>query len=311
MKGDARRGTGDEGRVARASNLPTAYCPLATSHRPRATAPSPFRLLLDPPAPGPWNMAVDEALLETAAADGQGTLRLYRWQEPTLSLGYFQAYGDRWQHAESSAAAVVRRPSGGGAILHDLEVTYSLAIPSRHPLAARRLECYEAVHLALIEVLVQWGIQATMFAPCSTTAPGCDPAAQPRAAVLHADAAVPHPQREPFLCFQRRAPGDVLVAGSKIAGSAQRRSRGAVLQHGSVLLARSAAAPQLAGLEERAGQAIPPDRLIAAWLIRLAAVLSATWQNVPLSDAEHKRAATLSADKYAAAVWTENRGRVS
>ena len=64
--------------------------------------PSPFRLLLDPPAAGAWNMAVDEALLEAAAAEGQCTLRFYRWQEPTLSLGYFQAYADRWQHAASS-----------------------------------------------------------------------------------------------------------------------------------------------------------------------------------------------------------------
>jgi lipoate-protein ligase A len=234
-------------------------------------------------------MAVDEALLETAAADGQCTLRLYRWQEPTLSLGYFQNYGDRWQHAESSRAAVVRRPSGGGAILHDREVTYSLAIPSRHLLAVRRLECYEAVHVALVEVLAQWGIQA----------------------MLAARSEHPAVRHEPFLCFQRRSPGDVLVGGSKIGGSAQRRAHGAVLQHGSVLLARSAAAPQLAGLEDVSGQAIPPDRLIKAWLIQLADVLSATWQDVPLSGAERHRAALLSAEKYASPVWTEHRGRVS
>ena len=236
---------------------------------------------------------------------------------PTLSLGYFQTYADRWQHAESRRTAVVRRPSGGGAILHDREVTYSLAVPSRHPLAIRRLECYEAVHLALIEVLAQWGIQATLFPSCSTAAdicstaaPGCDPELpQPRAAVLHAEVAVLHAPREPFLCFQRRSPGDVLVGGSKIAGSAQRRSRGAVLQHGSVLLARSAAAPQLAGLEDVSGQAIPPDRLIKAWLIRLANVFAATWQDVPLSDAERHRVATLSVEKYASPVWIELRGR--
>jgi lipoate-protein ligase A len=274
-------------------------------------------------------MAVDEALLETAAADGQCTLRLYRWQEPTLSLGYFQAYADRWQHAASSRAAVVRRASGGGAIMHDRELTYSLAIPSRHPLAVRRLECYRAVHQALIEVLAQWGIEATMFPSCSTAAPGCEVCStaapdceacstaapgcdagttQPRAAVLHSDLAVPQ-QREPFLCFQRRSPGDVLVGGAKIAGSAQRRSRGAVLQHGSVLLARSAAAPELGGLEELSGQTISPERLIEAWLMRLAGVLSATWQNGQLSDDQRRRADELCAEKYASPVWTENRGR--
>ena len=63
--------------------------------------PSSFILLLDPPASGAWNMAVDEALLEAAAAEGQSDLRFYRWAEPTLSLGYFQTYGDRFQHEAS------------------------------------------------------------------------------------------------------------------------------------------------------------------------------------------------------------------
>jgi lipoate-protein ligase A len=256
-------------------------------------------------------MAVDEALLEAAAADGQSSLRLYRWQEPTLSLGYFQSYADRWRHAASSGATVVRRPSGGGAILHDVELTYSLAIPGHHPLAARRLECYRTIHMALVDVLAQWGIQATM-----ATAPF------PRAPFPQTGEGKsrPHPlplsqwerggnQPQPFLCFQRRSPGDVLVAGAKIAGSAQRRCRGAVLQHGSVLLARSAAAPENAGLEELTGQAIPADRLIEAWLARLADALPATWKHGRLSDAERRRAAALSAEKYASPVWTESRGR--
>ena len=62
---------------------------------------SDFHLLLDPPAAGAWNMAVDETLLEAAAAEGQCTLRFYQWAEPTLSLGYFQAYADRNQHEAS------------------------------------------------------------------------------------------------------------------------------------------------------------------------------------------------------------------
>jgi len=65
----------------------------------------PFLLLLDPPAPGAWNMAVDETLLEAAANDGLCTLRFYRWIEPTLSLGYFQAYADREKHEASLGCA--------------------------------------------------------------------------------------------------------------------------------------------------------------------------------------------------------------
>src|SRR5262245_57717493 len=90
---------------------------------------SEIRLLSDPPAPGAWNMAVDEVLLTAAAASGQATLRFYTWNEPTLSLGYFQAAADRQQHAASLACTLVRRASGGGAILHDRELTYSVALP--------------------------------------------------------------------------------------------------------------------------------------------------------------------------------------
>ena len=223
--------------------------------------PSPFILLLDPPASGAWNMAVDEALLEAAAAEGQSTLRFYRWAEPTLSLGYFQTYGDHFQHEASRGCAVVRRPSGGGAILHDRELTYSLAVPERHPLAATRLRTYRAVHQALIAALGRWGIEAGMLT-CSEASPARTATSSPRSGracppLTMAEATAGKPARftaeiaeagrdfarEPFLCFQRRSPGDVLVGGVKVAGSAQRRCRGAVLQHGSLLLARSPAAP--------------------------------------------------------------------
>ncbi|MEN6493699.1 MAG: hypothetical protein ABFD16_05355, partial [Thermoguttaceae bacterium] len=183
------------------------------------------RLLIDPPAPGAWNMAVDEVLLEWAAETGGCSWRFYRWEEPTLSLGYFQTYDDRWQHAASSKCPVVRRASGGGAILHDLELTYSCVWPQEHHLAAGRLQLYEAVHASLVELLASYGVRASL----------CDPALGQRAT-------------PPFLCFQRRSPGDLLVGPIKVAGSAQRRLRGAVLQHGSILLARSLAAPELDGL---------------------------------------------------------------
>ena len=265
-------------------------------------------------------MAVDEALLE-AAAEGQGTLRFYRWSEPTLSLGYFQQYADRRQHEPSRQCAVVRRPSGGGAILHDIELTYSLAIPAAHPLAADRLGCYRAIHAALVEALADWGVQAVVL--------------------QKADRELHH--RQPFLCFQRRAPGDVLVDGVKIAGSAQRRCRGAVLQHGSVLLGRSAAAPELPGLADLSGKQVDHRQLLDAWLqhIALASPLSGYekmgtgtspdtgfagithvgsepvpffsqplgWQIGMLPADRRSRAAELVDIKYGWAAWTENRGR--
>ena len=258
---------------------------------------SSFVLLLDPPASGPWNMAVDEALLEAAAADGQCTLRFYRWAEPTLSLGYFQTCADRRRHPASADCSVVRRPSGGGAILHDIELTYSLAVPERHPLAVGRLQTYRVVHQSLVEALRQWGIEAGLFAR-STAALTLTLSQRERG---------PSTERQPFLCFQRRSPGDVLVGGVKIAGSAQRRCRGAVLQHGSLLLARSHAAPELDGLKELSDRAIVVEELIQAWLERLAGALDFTWRRGSLAEPHRRRAAQLAAEKYGAAAWTNIR----
>jgi len=245
-------------------------------------------------------MAVDEALLEAAATEGRPTLRFYRWEEPTLSLGYFQEYEDRRLHRPSAGCPTVRRASGGGAIVHDRELTYSLALPDRHPLAADRLRTYRIIHESLIETLATWGIQATLYT--------CMMAAEDRAgADLHANT---KSDRQPFLCFQRRALGDVLTGGVKVAGSAQRRRRGAVLQHGSVLLARSDSAPEIDGLKERTGRSIAADNLIQAWLERLTKALGVEWLNATLSGGERHRAAALVSEKYASAAWTKNRGRI-
>jgi lipoyl(octanoyl) transferase len=242
-------------------------------------------------------MAVDEALLEAAAAEAQCTLRFYQWAEPTLSLGYFQAYADRSQHEASRRSAVVRRASGGGAIMHDFDVTYSLAVPERHPLAADRLGTYRVVHDALVEVLADLGIEASLF-DCGTPGHGCGSEGAPLQ---------PTSRRQPFLCFQRRAPGDVLVKGEKVAGSAQRRCRGAVLQHGSVLLARSPAAPELDGLKELAAATILVEEFIQAWLEKLSPALGIAWQRGNLFEEHRRRASHLAAEKYQSAAWINAR----
>ena len=232
-------------------------------------------------------MAVDETLLEWSEQSGGCCWRFYRWQPATLSLGYFQVYEARRRHAASLGCPAVRRPSGGGAILHDRELTYSLVVPRSHPLGAQRHRLYETVHNTLIEVLSAAGIGATLCQGAEKR--GRDP--------------------EPFLCFQRRAAGDVLVGPVKIAGSAQRRSRGAVLQHGSVLLARSAAAPELPGLADVTGTPIQQEQLAGDWLDRLAERLALTWHREPLSDGERERAAALVRKKYGSDRWTRHRGR--
>lgn len=243
------------------------------------------RLLLDPPADGAWNMAVDELLLDQAAATGRPSLRFYTWREATVSLGYFQTYADRFRHAASSRCPLVRRLTGGGAIVHDAELTYSLSLSVKHPLAARTQDLYHAAHEALVNTLASLGVPAKICDGGS----GLEPTA------------------EPFLCFQRRAAGDVIVDGEKIAGSAQRRRRGAILQHGSVILRTSTAAPELPGLEALTGIRLPPTELADLWGVRLREGLGLRWLIEPRSDAETSNIQELVGRKYTTGSWNRRK----
>jgi lipoate-protein ligase A len=199
-----------------------------------------LRVIHDPPAAGDWNMAVDEMMLETVASSGETILRFYQWQQPTLSLGYFQNLEGRQSHRASLNCPVVRRSTGGGAIVHDRELTYSLATPVANRWSRTASELYGVMHTGLVAALGKLGVEATL---CSATDPN---------------------RQNEFLCFRRRAAGDVLVAGQKAAGSAQRRRQGALLQHGSVVLARSVSAPEVLGLEEL-GMRVAATPLASAW----------------------------------------------
>ncbi len=248
----------------------------------------PCRLLVDPPAGGAWNMAVDEALLESAALEGRLTVRFYRWSEPTLSLGYFQRYEDRRSHPASLACACVRRSTGGGAILHDRELTYSIAVPPAHLLARSAPSLYQAMHGSLVECLREQGFEASLV--------------ETRARRVDASTLA-----EPFLCFARRAVGDVIIGTHKIAGSAQRRWRGAVLQHGSILLAASPAAPELRGLNDLSPNQPTVDEVIARWRNALPVILSADLCSDELTAEEHARAVHSSRSKYGHSSWTRHR----
>lgn len=177
----------------------------------------------DPPADGPTNMALDEALAAEAARLDLVLVRISTWSEPTLSLGAFQAIGDVRSHRSLAGLPLVRRPSGGGAIVHGSDVTLTVAVPRLHPCGGAPQRLYDAVHEGLVAEMSARGMTAAM-------SPGAE----------HGGAAT-----EPLLCFDRRATGDVVMpmpdgrfnADAKILGSAQRRLRGSILQHGSLLLA--------------------------------------------------------------------------
>jgi lipoate-protein ligase A len=209
------------------------------------------RIFRDPPCPGTWNMALDEALLHRAAGSGTATLRFYEWDEPTLSLGYFQRYAERASHGASGDCAVVRRATGGGAILHDRELTYSIVLPASHRLSRRAGDLYRAVHESIVAVLSELGVKARLASCQADKIVGTEAAASGCSAPVNR---VPGEWAEPLLCFARRCPGDILVGDTKVAGSAQRRRRGAVLQHGSILIARSRFAPELPGINDIVGK---------------------------------------------------------
>ncbi len=247
-------------------------------------------------------MAVDELLLELAADQGHSALRFYSWRQPTLSLGYFQCYQQRHQHTASADCPVVRRLTGGGAILHDQEITYSMALPASHPLAPLRDSLYRLAHHSLVAALGQFGVMAAMCdQPLSTARVGAIKV------VSSPSSDAQQQKKEPFLCFERRAPTDVVYGGQKIAGSAQRRRRGAVLQHGSLILGKSPAAPTIAGLRDLSGIPLEPEQLINRWTHALAAALGICCEPAVLTADESCRVAELVAARYANPLWTELR----
>ena len=249
-----------------------------------------LRLIISPPAAGAWNMAVDEALLvgdESVSGNSADiTLRFYEWQEPTLSLGYFQALADRSQHSASQDCTVVRRASGGGAILHDQELTYGLVAPVAQRFGASTAELYDLAHQSLIEVLSDWNITAHLCASEELLGLGA---------------------HEPFLCFQRRSRGDVLLGSHKICGSAQRRHQARVLQHGSLLLGRSAAAPELPGIRDLASAAPKLSDVRSAWLERLAHRLQLEVCASALAASEVAAAEQIQEGKFSHPKWTAKR----
>ncbi|HOD36970.1 MAG TPA: biotin/lipoate A/B protein ligase family protein [Syntrophales bacterium] len=164
------------------------------------------------------NMATDEALLRHAgAAPPVPTLRFFGWNPPAVSIGYFQdaASEVNLPYCREHGICVVRRPTGGKAVFHDREVTYAIVAGENHPLFPRGiLGTYRAIGSAILRAFSKLGLKAEMTADGRSHAPG---------------------GLEAF-CFSVPSQYELLLQGRKVCGSAQTRSRGAFLQHGSILL---------------------------------------------------------------------------
>jgi lipoyl(octanoyl) transferase len=162
-------------------------------------------------ADGATNMATDHALLAGAAASGEAVLRIYAWARPTLSFGMHERARVTPEALAAHGVDVVRRPTGGRALLHHREVTYSITAPA----AGIGLgESYRAINALLLAALRRLGVQAAE--------------AERRARATAPDGTA---------CFAEPNVGELVVDGRKLVGSAQRRDQGALLQHGSILLA--------------------------------------------------------------------------
>jgi lipoyl(octanoyl) transferase len=232
-----------------------------------------IRLMPFAVADGPTNMATDETML-LSAESGVGVFRFYGWSPATLSLGYFQLAAARLVDPLLADLPWVRRSTGGATLVHDHELTYALAL---HPTMAQVKSWMPRMHAIVVNALEKLGVRVELV----------------RDAAKQGD----------VLCFQQQTVGDVMSAGRKVVGSAQRRHHRCLLQHGSILLRQSKSTPNLPGLLETTGHDIEPDRLASA----IVAGFPLEHERGEWTDDERRSIVTLVAEKYANPSWNERR----
>jgi lipoyl(octanoyl) transferase len=199
-----------------------------------------WRLLFVPPRSGAENMARDVALKARAAKTSETVFSIYSWDRPTLSFGRNQTAAGLYDRERICRAGidVVRRPTGGRAILHHREVTYSVTAPLDDKVSLR--ETYTRINHILLEGLARLGVGAEV-APRGerADAPGIRP------------------------CFETPSEGELAAGGKKLVGSAQWRDSGALLQHGSILVDddQSSLPSYMADAVDRTSTLTPPATL--------------------------------------------------
>lgn len=205
-----------------------------------------WRLLFAPPRTGAENMARDVALQARAARTGETVFSIYSWNRPTLSFGRNQPASGRYdvEKIRDAAVDVVRRPTGGRAILHHREVTYSVTAPvsEAEPMRAT----YSRINRILRAGLERLGATVDVATPSERAAP---PTARP--------------------CFATPSEGELVARGAKLVGSAQWRDDRALLQHGSILVDDDQSSlPDFAVADSRMESPITPPATLHALLGR-------------------------------------------
>jgi len=265
-----------------------------------------WRLLITPPARGAWNMAVDEAILEYIGRnESRPTLRLYAWDPACLSLGHAQPFSDvDVNRLKARGWEVVRRATGGRAILHTDELTYSVIAPNDEPrVSGTVLESYNRLAQALLVAIKELELAVEMK---EGKADGNG---------------TPNP-----ICFEVPSTYEITVDGKKLIGSAQARKKEGVLQHGSLPLtgnlaricqalvfeselAREEASKRLltraATVEAASGRAVSWEMAAQAFIHGFESQLGLSLKRGELSESESKRADELVKEKYNHPSWTE------
>ncbi|HVN32240.1 MAG TPA: lipoate--protein ligase family protein [Thermoanaerobaculaceae bacterium] len=262
-----------------------------------------WRLILDGFHGGAWNMAADEALVDAVdARRSPPVLRLYRWRPPCLSLGFSQPYdvADA-EFCASHGVDVVRRPTGGRAVLHHLELTYSvLAALGQGPFSQDLQASYQLICRALVAGLRKLGVPARV-------------SGEPEGGHISPTEAIP--------CFIGPAAGEVVAHGRKLVGSAMRRQGGSILQHGSILEGWDGALQAgCLGLQDDAslrsavttlsdllGAPPLPEVLCDAVAAGFAETLGANFVPSTLTAEEVARARLLERERYGHERWTVRR----
>lgn len=199
-----------------------------------------WRMLIDSDLAGDYAMSLDEVLLESVIAGGLPAIRLYTWQPATLSLGVNQALREIDREAVTQRGfGLVRRLTGGRAVLHQHELTYSVIARENDPrVSGGVLESYRKISAALVEGLRGLGVDVTLAEPSKAMFRAMS--ASRRANHLDLQGGLDDNQlgtaAHGAVCFDASSAYEVTVNGRKLVGSAQARRGGAILQHGSILL---------------------------------------------------------------------------
>ena len=254
-----------------------------------------WRLILDPPARGAYNMAADLALLKSVAAEESlPVLRFYGWNPPAVTLGYFQNAEDEI-NAEiccREGVDIIRRITGGGAVFHEKEITYSIVFPVQHALTGSSiLDSYALILRPFVETLASYGLDAA---------------------------------HQPV--------NDIIIDGRKVSGSAQTRRHGCVLQHGTILcdIDRAKAfscltvplqkiadkgltnpSQRVTSLKEHLGECAISEEFKNAFIAKTVSLFSElyfiTLDQSRLSDKETDAAAEIEKEMFALPDWTNHR----